>query len=389
MNPQRDIERTLDRWFAPGPDRVPERVVERALANIEHIDQRRARSASGRFIKMPANLRLLAAAAVLTVAGGLAYLVVGSNRPSAAAPTPVLGRSGAAATWSATRPAVFGRPAGTFEFDTYENLVGRSTDGVDFPLGTVVADSGTATVGATVLCKEKGTYRYQHSGDYLKLVVEAVSDPCTDRRTFIEGEWLRVRSETDLEIGHAYTIDMGVGIEFAVPAWPDIPGPGPYVVTDGAAGEAPRELRVGTDVPGQSVSMYEFRLVVDPRIANDVCDIARGSLGADWTLDDFAARTAPESATFSPPTRTTVSGFPAVMIDVVGSASCYNDQFTEDQCCPDDVFGPSSGGRLWAVDLDQHKILMSFMGNGRGVTAGQLAVGSDLVASLRLTPPPE
>ena len=386
MKPQRDIERTLDRWFAPGADRVPERVLDRALANIDHITQRRAGSASGRF-NMPTNLRILAVAATLVLAGGVAYLLVGSNRSTTAPPTAVLSIQGGAATWSATRPSVFGHPAGTYEFDTYSPLVGRSPDGITIDLGPIAADGTTATVGGTDQCDQEGTYRYRYSVDYLTLVVDAVKDPCTDRRTLIEGEWLRVRSDVGLEIGHAYAIDMGVRVEFVVPPWPAISGPGPYVITEGSPGTAPRLLRVGTNLPSTSTTAYELRLVVDPRPAIDVCDIAKGWFDTGWTLDDFAARTAPESATFSPPTRTTVSGFPAVTIDVAGSPSCSNDRSTKERCCPDDIIDFSTAGREWAVDLGSRKVLIMFVGNQHGVTPKQLAVGSALVSALRLTVP--
>jgi hypothetical protein len=385
MKPTRDIERTLDRWFAPGPERVPEGVVERALANIDHIPQRRG-NALRRF-KMPTNLRLLAVAAVLA-AGGAAYLLVGSDRPSETAePIPVLSLGGSAGTWSAQRPSVFGHPAGTYEFDSYSPLVGRAPDGTRIEIGRAETNAGMATIAVTPGCSGEGTYLYQHSADYLRLVVAVVKDACTDRRKFLEGEWLRLRAEPDLQSGRAYTIDMGVGVEFVVPDWPTIDAPGPWAFAEGSPGTAPRVLIVGTDIPHTHKMDYAFELVVDPRPAVDVCDIAKGSLDSDWTLDGFAARPAPSVATFSPPTRTTVSGFPAVMIDVTGSPGCYNDQFIEDQCCPDDLLGPGVGGRLWAVDLGSRKVLIRFTGNGHGVTPEEMKIGQELVRSLRLTPP--
>src|SRR5688572_1106807 len=232
MKPTRDIERTLDQWFAPGPERVPERVLERALTNVEHIPQRRG-IASRRFM-MPTNLRLLAVAAVLVAAGGATYLLIGSNRQaSEQGPLPVLGINDAAATWSAVRPGVFGYEAGTYELDTYSPVVGRTPVGAEIDLGTATADGTTATLGKTTQCLEEGTYRYRHSPDYLTLVVEAVNDSCVDRRTLIEGEWQRVRSDLNLEVGRAYTIDMGVRVDFVVPEWPASQPPGPYVATEG------------------------------------------------------------------------------------------------------------------------------------------------------------
>jgi hypothetical protein len=388
MKPIRDIERTLDQWFAPGPERVPERVLERALTNIEHIPQRRG-IASRRF-KMPTNLRLLAVAAVLAAAGGATYLLIGSNREARdQAPTPVLGINGAAATWSAERPGVFGYQAGTYEFDTYSASVARSPDGKTIPLGQITADGATAQLGKTMQCLEEGTYRYRQSADFLTLVVEAVSDSCVDRRTLIEGEWQRVRADLDLEVGRAYTVDMGVLVDFVVPEWPSVPSPGPYVSTEGPPGQAPHEIHIGTDKPNTHLTDYELKLVVDPRLAKDVCHIAKGWLDEGWTLDDVAARKpASKNVTFSPPRRSTVSGFPAVVIDVADSEDCFNDQFTEEQCCPDDVIWWNNEGRFWVVDMGSRKVFIAFVGMGHAVTEAQLAIGTELVASLRLTLPP-
>jgi len=388
MKPTRDIERTLDQWFAPGPELVPERVLERALTNIEHIPQRRG-IASRRF-NMPTNLRLLAVAAVLVAAGGATYLLIGSNRKASdQGPLPVLGINDAAATWSAERPGVFGYEAGTYELDTYSTVVGRTPVGVPIVLGTATADGTTATLGKTTQCLEEGTYRYRHSADYRTLIVETVNDSCVDRRTLIEGEWQRVRSDLNLEVGRAYTIDMGVRVDFVVPEWPDVKPPGPYVSTEGPPGQPPHVIQIGNDQPNRPYADYELRLVVDPRLAKDVCDIAKGSLDAGWTLDDVAARTISRGATFSPPTRSTVSGFPAVVIDVADSVDCYNDQFTEEQCCPDDVVWRQNEGRFWVVDIGPRKVFIAFIGYGHAVTEEQLAIGSELVASLRFALPPD
>jgi hypothetical protein len=97
MTGQLDLDRVLDAFLADGPRQIPDRVVNAALTEIEHTHQRPGLPAPWRFFEMPNSLKLtIAAAAVLAVALGGAFLLgrggqpgVGAIPPSASAtPTP-------------------------------------------------------------------------------------------------------------------------------------------------------------------------------------------------------------------------------------------------------------------------------------------------------------
>ena len=96
MNGRIDAERILDAYLAPEADRLPDRVLDAALADIARTPQRRALRVPWRFPTMPALSRATGLAAVALVAvvgaGGVMYLSsntgdgVGSQKTPA--PTP-------------------------------------------------------------------------------------------------------------------------------------------------------------------------------------------------------------------------------------------------------------------------------------------------------------
>jgi hypothetical protein len=78
MNPLIDTEQILDAYLSPKADRLSDRVIEAALADIARTPQRRALRVPWRFPRMPAfthatGIAALAIVAVVT-AGGLVYL---------------------------------------------------------------------------------------------------------------------------------------------------------------------------------------------------------------------------------------------------------------------------------------------------------------------------
>jgi hypothetical protein len=78
MNGRIDAERILDAFLAPEADRLPDRVIDAALADIARTPQRRAMRVPWRFAHMPALTRATGIATVALVAavgaGGLVYL---------------------------------------------------------------------------------------------------------------------------------------------------------------------------------------------------------------------------------------------------------------------------------------------------------------------------
>ena len=87
MNGQIDAERILDAYLAPEADRLPDRVLDAALADIARTPQRRALRVPWRFPNMPALSRAtgIAAVALVAVVGAGALFYLTSNRPGGAA----------------------------------------------------------------------------------------------------------------------------------------------------------------------------------------------------------------------------------------------------------------------------------------------------------------
>ena len=87
MNTGQDVERILDHWLAEGPRTIADRVVADALAIVERTDQPRVDRVARRMSIAPTVLRLLAAAAIVGVAG--AGLIVGGALRTDRGPAPV------------------------------------------------------------------------------------------------------------------------------------------------------------------------------------------------------------------------------------------------------------------------------------------------------------
>jgi hypothetical protein len=118
MNRTTDAERILDVFLAPEADRLPDRVLEAALAEIARTPQRRALRVPWRFTGMPVLSRATAVAAVVVAAvavGGALYLIgpgPGPGRPTQA-PTPSPSPSVSAdlldvSTWTAFTSSRYG-----------------------------------------------------------------------------------------------------------------------------------------------------------------------------------------------------------------------------------------------------------------------------------------
>jgi hypothetical protein len=83
-----DAERILDAFLAPEADRLADRVIDAALADIARTPQERGLRIPRRFTNMPASLRLAAAAAIVAVVG-VGVLIYNARSPGiGAVPTP-------------------------------------------------------------------------------------------------------------------------------------------------------------------------------------------------------------------------------------------------------------------------------------------------------------
>lgn len=93
MNGPIDAEQILDAYLAPEADRLPDRVIDAALADIARTPQRRASRAPWRFPHMPALTRATGIAAVALVAvvgaGSVIYLTSNRSGGSGSQGTPV------------------------------------------------------------------------------------------------------------------------------------------------------------------------------------------------------------------------------------------------------------------------------------------------------------
>ncbi len=88
MTSRSDIEHVLDRYLAEGAEQVPDRVIDAALDQIDHIPQRRTLRAPWRSQAMPSVFKFAMAGAAV-----VAVLVVGSMLMSRG-PTPDVGGPG-------------------------------------------------------------------------------------------------------------------------------------------------------------------------------------------------------------------------------------------------------------------------------------------------------
>ena len=90
MNGRIDAERILDAFLAPEGDRLPDRVIDAALADIARIPQRRALRVPWRFPTMPVLSRAagIAAVALVAVVGAAGLIYLNSPGGSGGRPSP-------------------------------------------------------------------------------------------------------------------------------------------------------------------------------------------------------------------------------------------------------------------------------------------------------------
>jgi hypothetical protein len=109
MTQQRDIGKVLDIWLGEGSSVAPDRVIDVVADRIERQPQRGAWRVTARELQMPTWFRLVAIAAVVSLAVGGATFIGGSPQPSAAPPTP--GPSSTMAAASSPSPSPYLLPS--------------------------------------------------------------------------------------------------------------------------------------------------------------------------------------------------------------------------------------------------------------------------------------
>jgi hypothetical protein len=143
MNGRIDAERILDAFLAPEADRLNDRVIDAALADIARTPQRRALRVPWRFPFMPALTRATGIAAVALVAvvgvGGVIYLSSNSGG-SGSRSTPAPTTAAVAPTTVASPEASFVAP-GITGWKTYTSAVYGYT--ISYPEDWSVAERAT------------------------------------------------------------------------------------------------------------------------------------------------------------------------------------------------------------------------------------------------------
>ena len=88
MTDQRELDRLLGAYFVDGTDELADRVIDAALDQIDHTDQRRAMRLPRRFPTMTMPIRIAAAAVIGVLAVGGAYYLSRPAQPSVGPPGP-------------------------------------------------------------------------------------------------------------------------------------------------------------------------------------------------------------------------------------------------------------------------------------------------------------
>jgi hypothetical protein len=136
MNGRIDAERILDAFLAPEADRLADRVIDAALADIARTPQRRAVRVPRRFPTMTMPIRLAAAAVVGALAVGGAFYLLKPDQPTIGGPSP-----SPSAQASATAPS----PSPTARASATSGPAGGGSGTAHYDITGPDAASGDAT----------------------------------------------------------------------------------------------------------------------------------------------------------------------------------------------------------------------------------------------------
>ena len=147
MTEQRELDRLLGAYFVDGTDELADRVIDAALDQIDHTDQRRPMRLPRRFPTMTMPIRIAAAAVIGVLAVGGAYYLSRPAQPSVGPPAPTPSAAASAtAAWTRT-----GAPA-----------VDRDVRGISIALAdgrVLIAGGGpSALTGAEIYDPANGTW---------------------------------------------------------------------------------------------------------------------------------------------------------------------------------------------------------------------------------------
>ena len=164
MTAKTDFDRVLDAFLAEGPETIPDRVIDEALSEINRTPQRPAIRLPRSVSRMPASLRLLAVAAVIATATGIAFTLAGGTRPpTPPSPPPASAFDGTLSipligSWTSNLTAASGLPAGRYQLDLAidAGLAGPDAGAIPISLGGVKSiASNIINFGPTGSCRDR------------------------------------------------------------------------------------------------------------------------------------------------------------------------------------------------------------------------------------------
>ncbi|HEU4918916.1 MAG TPA: hypothetical protein VFT20_04205 [Candidatus Limnocylindrales bacterium] len=208
MNRPAEIDRVLEVWLLDGPSRMPDRLFESVLDQVDRTSQRRLARLQLRFTDMTPTIRWLAAGAAAVLLAAVGFMTFGrdpgvgpggptaspsaSGSSSPAPGVPAELRYGFLAEFRSQPPAPAGQDRSILEFDattfTYN--------------GTLLTSDASAPTADSIMlvarpgvddCAggDEGTYTWSASPGGAKVTFTLVKDDCAARAAVIPGEWLR------------------------------------------------------------------------------------------------------------------------------------------------------------------------------------------------------
>jgi hypothetical protein len=352
MTAKTDFDRVLDAFLAEGAETIPDRVIDVALSEIDRTRQGPAIRLPRRVSRMPASLRLLAVAAVIATATGIAFTFAGGNRPpTPPSPPPASAFDGTLSfpligSWTSTLPAAGDRPAGRYQLDLAidAGLVGPDPSAIPIPLGAVNSiASNIINFGPTGSCRDPSGYSWSLSPDRFELTLSAVDDTCTSRRSALTlSKWRRYPAGIPTP-GLVYLADdVPPGIKFTAPAGL---GRARFSTND-----QPYRFNLGSRDEGFTMS-----ITLDSPVPVDPCDersALRAPLKTLYEYQKWLLTSNMRTMVFQDPFE--IGGHNGFKMDVTGKSSCRN--------LLDHTPGQDVGWTFQSVETWRY---VSYMGEGK------------------------
>ena len=354
MTAKTDFDRVLDAFLAEGPETIPDRVIDEALSEINRTPQRPAIRLPRSVSRMPASLRLLAVAAVIATATGIAFTLAGGTRPpTPPSPPPASAFDGTLSipligSWTSNLTAASGLPAGRYQLDLAidAGLAGPDAGAIPISLGGVKSiASNIINFGPTGSCRDTGGYSWSLARDRFELTLRAAGDTCASRRSALTlSTWRRYAVGVPTP-GFVYLADdVAPGIKFTAPAGL---GRARFSTSD-----QPYKFNLGSRDEGFTMSItFNSPVPVDP------CDegsALRAPLKTLYEYQKWLLTSNMRMMVFQDPFE--IGGHNGFKMDVTGKSSCRN---LPDRTPGQDLGWTFQGVETWryVFDMGEGKLL--------------------------------